>query len=206
MVAEMTPTAEIAPDTHPAETEDAAPFAVPRRLITSDEWEQMIAHDVFPESERLELIHGGIVPMSPISANHVRCVNVLNRVVSRCVDDTLFVSIQNPIRLPDNSQPLPDLAVYREGTGNGVADAADVLLVVEVSHSSLAYDRRVKMPLYAAAGIAEAWIVDLAGQTVERYTEPRDGIYRLIARALPGDTLASVVLPAMQIEIAALLH
>ncbi|HEY8291296.1 MAG TPA: Uma2 family endonuclease [Thermomicrobiales bacterium] len=77
--------------------------------------------------------------------------------------------------------------------------------MIEVSDSTLAYDRGTKLPLYAAAGIAEAWLVDLAAATLERHTEPRDGLYSLVARARPGESLASTVLPTLTIPVADIL-
>lgn len=79
--------------------------------------------------------------------------------------------------------------------------ATEVLLVIEVANFSLDYDRTLKLPRYAAAGIAEAWLVDLGAETVERHTEPRDGYYRVATFAMRGDTLASTVLPALTIPV-----
>jgi Uma2 family endonuclease len=80
-----------------------------------------------------------------------------------------------------------------------------VLLVIEVADSSREVDRTLKLPRYAAAGIPEAWLVDLGAETVERHTEPRDGYYRFAAFAMRGDTLASTVLPALAVPAALVL-
>ncbi len=98
--------------------------------------------------------------------------------------------------------PLPDIAVLRpRNYSSALPTPADVLLVIEVADSSLAYDRGMKFPRYAAAGITEAWLIDLAAEIVERHTEPRDGLYRQITLARVGDTLASTVLTELTIPV-----
>jgi hypothetical protein len=112
----------------------------------------------------------------------------------------LTISIQNPIQLSLHDEPQPDLAVLR-GARQGLADASDVLLVIEVADSSREYDRATKLPRYASASIAEAWLIDLGAETIERHTEPRDGRYRLAAFAMRGETLASTVIPVLTIPV-----
>jgi Uma2 family endonuclease len=139
--------------------------------------------------------------MSPIRDPHVRAINHLNEfMVVRLAGGEVTVSIQNPIRLSDDTEPQPDLAVLR-GRGRGVANAADVLLVIEVADTSRRYDRNVKLPLYAAAEIPEAWLVDLVARTIERHTEPHNGRYRQITIAGCGESLASTVLPAIILPV-----
>jgi Uma2 family endonuclease len=120
--------------------------------------------------------------------------------VVQLVGTPFMASIQNPIRLPNNSEPQPDLAVVRRSV-RGVADAVDVLLVVEVADSSRAYDRGKKLPLYAAAGIPEVWLVDLVAQTIERYTDPREGRYRQLLTVSRGERLAATALPNLTIAV-----
>jgi Uma2 family endonuclease len=118
------------------------------------------------------------------------------------IGQAAIISVQNPIRLDDDSMPLPDVAALRRR--NYIAalpTPADVLLVIEVADSSLAYDRGTKFPRYAAAKIPEAWLVDLAAGIVERHSEPRDGLYRQITLARAGDTLASTILLELTIPI-----
>ncbi len=114
--------------------------------------------------------------------------------------------MQNPIRLAGGSEPQPDLAlVKRRRYRQTHPTAADVLLVIEVADTSLAYDRTVKLPLYAEAGVAEAWLIDLVNDTIERHTDPRGGRYRQVAIAGRGESLASTVLPAVAIAVDAVL-
>ena len=115
------------------------------------------------------------------------------------VGSDLTVSIQNPIQIGLRDEPQPDLAVLR-GAGRGLADAAAVLLVIEVADSSREYDRATKVPRYAAAGIAEAWLVDLANDVIERYSEPQNRNYRVAMFAHPGESLTSTVIPALTVS------
>ncbi|MGN6674798.1 MAG: Uma2 family endonuclease, partial [Thermomicrobiales bacterium] len=102
--------------------------------------------------------------------------------------------------------PQPDLALLvRRPYGRSVPAAADVLRVIEVSDTTRERDRSIKLPRYAAAGIPEAWIFDLTSETIERHSEPRGGRYGLIAVAGRGDTLTSTVLPALTIDVDAIL-
>jgi Uma2 family endonuclease len=172
--------------------------AIERYQFTVTDYERMVNVGIFAEDDRVELLAGEIVTMSPVGRTHVQAVNRLGHLLFAAVGADLTVSIQNPIRLGIHDEPQPDLAVLR-GEGRGLADASEVLLVIEVADSSLDYDRTLKLPRYAAAGIPEAWLVDLGAETVERHTEPRDGYYRFAAFAMRGDTLASTVIPALTI-------
>jgi Uma2 family endonuclease len=179
---------------------------VTRRRFTVAEYQRMGEVGIFAEDDRVELIAGEMYQMSPIGIRHARCVNRLNRILSRMAGPDMLVGVQNPIYPSEESAPQPDLSIiYDRDPGALWPIPADILLVIEVSDSTLAYDRGTKLPLYAAAGIAEAWLVDLAAATLERHTEPRDGLYSLVARARPGESLASTVLPTLTIPVADIL-
>ncbi len=174
---------------------------VQRRRFTVEDNHRMGEAGILTEDDRVELIGGAIVEMSPIRDPHVRAINHLNEfMVVRLAGGEVTVSIQNPIRLSDDTEPQPDLAVLR-GRGRGVAEAADVLLVIEVADTSRRYDRNVKQSLYAAAGIPEAWLVDLVARTIERHTEPHNRRYRQVTIAHRGESLASTVLPAIILPV-----
>jgi len=174
--------------------------AIERHQFTVADYEQMVNIGIFAEDDRVELLGGEIVTMSPIGDRHVGSVNALTDLLAEVARREAVISVQNPIRLSDNSQPQPDIALVRRGAfAHAVPIAADVLLVIEIANSSLDYDRTLKLPRYAAAGIPEAWLIDLGAGTIERHTEPRDGYYRFAALAMRGDTLASTVLPALAI-------
>ncbi len=174
---------------------------VRRRRFTVEDYHRMGEAGILTEDDRVELIGGAIVEMSPIRDLHVRAINRLTEfLVVRLAGGEVTVSIQNPIRLSDDTEPQPDLAVL-SGRGRGVAEAADVLLVIEVADTTRRYVRTVKLPLYAAAGIPEAWLVDLVAQTIERQTEPHNGRYCQTTIAGRGESLASTVLPAIILPV-----
>ena len=180
------------------------PVDLPRWRFTVADYHRMAEVGILMEDDRVELIAGEIVEMSPTGQRHVRTVNRLNQILSLQLGAGAFVSVQNPIRLADNSEPQPDLAVLRGGDG-GTANVADVLLVIEVAESSRDYDRKVKLPLYAAAGIPESWLFDLVAEAIERHTEPREGGYRQIALARRDESLTSTVVPGVTFSVDAIL-
>jgi Uma2 family endonuclease len=136
---------------------------------------------VLTEDDRVELIEGKIVAMSPVGARHFESVTTLQELIAERKLNTVRVTMQNPIRLPNDSQPLPDLIVMQaKRYWAAIPTPNEVFIVIEVSDTTLAYDRDVKMPLYAAAGIPEAWIVDLAAGQIVRYSKPLGGGYQTV--------------------------
>lgn len=172
--------------------------AIERYQFTVADYERMGEMGILDEDDRVELVAGEIVRMSPIGRRHVQAVNRLGHLLYAVAGDDLTVSIQNPIRIGLSDEPQPDLALLR-GAGKGLADAPAVLLVIEVADSSREYDRTTKLPRYAAAGIPEAWLVDLANEVIERYSEPRNRHYRVAMFAHLGESLTSTVIPALTI-------
>ncbi|MDP9372388.1 MAG: Uma2 family endonuclease [Chloroflexota bacterium] len=175
---------------------------MPRRRFTVDDYERMAEAGILTEDDRVELIAGEIVEMAAIGIRHAGCVTALTDLLSELVGREVSISVQNAVRLAEDGEPQPDVAVLKRGRYQRVRPTvADILLVIEVAEPSRDYDRNVKMPLYAAAGIPEVWLVDLIAQTVERHTEPHDGRYSLIALAGRGQSLASTVLPGVTIAV-----
>jgi Uma2 family endonuclease len=169
-----------------------------RKLFTVDEYEQMIRAGVFDEDDRLELIEGEITEMSPISSQHAGCVKHLNRLFTHMLGDRALVSVQDPIHLGEYSEPQPDLALLRPRADyytHSHPTPEDVLLIIEVAETSTGFDRDVKMPMYARAGVSEAWLVSLEDRRVEVYREPSPAGYLLIRRVLPGASLAPQAFP-----------
>lgn len=179
---------------------------VEHRSFTMAEYERMVEIGILSEDERVELLDGELYRMSPIGARHVHAVRTLTNLLVKQIGHRALIDVQNPIRLDDDSVPQPDIAVLHcRNYAAALPKAADVLLVIEVADSSVAYDRGMKFPRYAAAGIAEAWLIDLLAGIVERHSEPRDGIYRQITLARTGDTLTSTVLAELTIAVDAVL-
>jgi Uma2 family endonuclease len=181
--------------------------SISRRRFTVDEYERMAAAGILTEDDRVELIDGEIAEMTPIGSRHVACVNDLNGLLSRRLGDAALISIQNPIRLSRSSEPQPDLAILRprDTYAQTLPTVFDVSMLIEVADTSLAYDRSVKLPIYARAEIPEVWLVDLNGERIERHTEPRDGAYRRVDVATRGETLVSAALPTLALSVDAVL-
>ncbi len=151
-----------------------------KRWITADEYERMGEAGIFPRDARLELIGGEIFEMSPIGSPHAACVKFLGGLLNRIFGGTLIVSIQDPIRLDDFSEPQPDVALlrWRDDFYRGAHPTpADVLLVVEVADTTVVTDRTVKVPLYARAGVVEVWLVNIPDGQVEVYSDPSGDSY-----------------------------
>jgi len=177
-----------------------------RYRFTVEDFEQMGVAGILGEDDRVELIAGEIVQMAAIGVRHATCVSRLNRLLVRTAPDDLLVHVQDPIRLGNDGEPQPDLCLVYDRHYDATPTEQDVLLVIEVSDSSRLYDLNTKLPLYAAAGIAEAWLVDLQAGIVERHTEQLEGAYRHVAWARAGDTLAAVVVPSVVIPVADMLR
>ena len=173
-----------------------------RYRFTADEYHHMGAVGIFSEDDRVELIEGEIVEMSPVGDRHVTVVDRLTETLVVASAGKARVSVQNPVRLGPSSEPQPDLMLlHRESFGHGAARPDDVLVLIEVSDTTLTYDRDVKIPLYAQAGIPEVWLIDLPNGVIWRYTDPHPNGYRLIERFNRGDTLISRPLPSVMIEL-----
>lgn len=158
---------------------------------------------IFDEDDRVELLDGQIVEMTPIGPSHSGCVGVLTGLLSRLVGQRAVVWVQNPLIVGRKWEPQPDLAVLRpraDSYRTAHPRAEDVLLVIEVADTSLERDRDVKVPRYAAGGIPEAWLVDLAGETIHVSAEPGPEGYRTVRQLGRGEVLRPVMLPGLEIR------
>ncbi|CAD6874114.1 Uma2 family endonuclease [Methylomonas fluvii] len=179
-----------------------------KHLTDIAEWHRMGEAGIFPPESRLELIEGEILTMSPIGFNHASHVSRLTRYFIRLLDDGVSVRIQSPIQLGDLSEPEPDLVLAKADTADYTTrhpSAADVLLLVEVSDSTLRFDRTQKLRLYATHGITEYWIVNLIDQCLEVYRQPQDGDYLDKSVLTKADSIDLLALPALQVSVAAIL-
>ena len=181
---------------------------VQRRSFTVEEYDAMAKAGILSEDDRVELLNGEIVEMSPIGSNHSGCVNRLTRLFSDQIDDRAILSVQNPMRLNAHSEPEPDLALLvprDDFYAQGHPEPDDVLLVVEVAETSAEFDRQVKLPLYAEAGIPEVWLIDLAESRVETYRDPSASGYAQIQQRASGESLSPKSLPDVTISTAEIL-
>ncbi len=147
------------------------------RLLSRAEYDRMVDQGLFAD-ERVELIRGILVEMSPIGSRHADPVDVLTRHFVRAMGDDAVVRVQQPFAASDDSEPEPDLALVPP---RRYADSHPerAFLVIEVSDESLKYDRETKARLYAASGVPEYWIVDVNGRSVEVFDQPTaDGYQR----------------------------
>lgn len=181
---------------------------IARHLFTADDYERMCETGILRENDRVELVGGEITQMAAVGRRHASSVNALNDSLTEQARRRYIVSVQNPIRLHDFSEPEPDIALlvrradfYR----HRVPGVADVLLVIEVSDSSLEYDRRTKLPDYARSGIEEFWIVNLVNERIEIYTQPAGDRYAKVSYVERGEPLASVTIPDLILDADALL-
>lgn len=167
-----------------------------KRWFSVDEYYRMAEAGILTEDDRVELIEGEIIEMSPIGSRHAACVNRLNTLLNRQLEQAATVSIQNPVRIDDFSEPEPDIALLRPREDFYAGEhpsPSDVLLVVEVADTSVEYDRNIKLPLYARASIPEVWLVNLPQATIEIYQQPLNGTYREIHLVKHGESLVSQV-------------
>jgi Uma2 family endonuclease len=152
------------------------PTCLHHRLLTVDEFRRMGEVGILTEDDRVELIHGELIQMSPMGSRHAAICNHLMRLLARRLDDTRFlVGEQTPVVLGPHHEPEPDIHVARFAPHRYVTNlpqANDLLLVIEVADSSADYDRSVKLPLYATAGIPETWIIDVERKRVELHRRP----------------------------------
>jgi Uma2 family endonuclease len=177
-----------------------------RRLFNVDEYYRMAQAGVFAENARIELIEGEILEMASVGGRHIGAIMALTELWILAAAGRFRVSIKNPLRLNDWSEPEPDVVLlrhrpdkYRSGDQ---PSARDAVLVVEVADSSLQYDMRVKLPLYARHGIAEYWIVDLEAATITVCRSPTHDGYDDIETYKENEQIEPLALPGFLIGVA----
>jgi Uma2 family endonuclease len=178
-----------------------------RHRYTVEDYRRMGEAGVLGEDDRVELIEGEIVDMTPAGSRHAGTVARLNRALDRAVGDHALVWVRNPIRLGDRSEPEPDLALLGPRAGDytdRLPEAGDVLLVIEVSGTSQRYDREVKIPLYARHGVPEGWLVDLEADALHAFREPSAEGYRQEARIANLGSVAIERLPGVTLDVGTL--
>ena len=172
--------------------------------FTVSEYERMGETGMFPPDARVELIEGEIIEMSPIGSRHAACVRLLSRALNQQVGENAIVSIQNPIRLDDFSEPQPDVALLKfrqDSYRNGHPGPDDVLFVIEVADTTVHYDRHVKVPLYARAGIPEALLFNLPDDLLEYFSRPEVGAYQLNHVLRRGEKFESMSVPGLTLDV-----
>lgn len=164
-----------------------------RYRFSVDDYYRLAQAGILGEDDRVELIEGEIVMMTPIGSRHAACASEIDHLMHRVLGEQVVVRVQSPVRLDDLSEPEPDLCLARpraDRYSGRHPGPADVLLLIEVADSSIGYDREVKLPLCARSGIAAVWIVDLGRNLVEAYTGPSPDGYLERRTFRAGDRLA----------------
>ena len=175
-----------------------------RHRFTVGEYHEMARAGVLTEDDRVELIEGEIVDMTPIGLRHAAAVNVLTRGLATGCGTRAIVQIQGPIPIGLRSEPQPDVLVLRprDDFYREIAPGPeDVLLLVEVADTSLPYDRTVKIPLYAGAGVPEVWLVDLVRHRVELHRDPGPDGYRAVETRKRGERLTPAAFPDLVLGV-----
>ncbi len=177
--------------------------------FTVDDYYRMADTGVIPPGARVELIEGQIVDMMPIGPFHSGTVNRLTRLLTRLSRGRWLVSVQNPIRLSEHSEPQPDLALLRPVDDDYTSrhpGAEDVFWLVEVADSTLEFDRTEKLPIYARAGIPEIWLLNLMEEALEIFREPAFTGYASHLVLRPGDEVRPSAFPDTALNVSELLR
>ena len=172
------------------------------RPITRSEYDQMVALGLF-QDERVELLRGTLVKLSPQLAPHASTIRKLTRCLMAQLQGRFELSIQSPIALSDDSEPEPDVAIVPLGNYD-TAHPSTALLIIEVSDTTLRKDRS-KAAVYASAGIGEYWIVNLGARAVEVYSSPVGDRYRESRTLRAGDLLRPAAIADVAIAVAEIL-
>jgi Uma2 family endonuclease len=175
-----------------------------RRRFTADEYHRMAEAGILGEDERVELLDGDVVEMSPIGDRHVEGVNRCTRRFILALGERAVVSPQNPVRLDSHNEPQPDVAVARPEVV-GAPRLGEILLAIEVADTSVADDRTTKVPLYARAGVPETWLLNVVDGALEVYREPRPDGYARAYTLRPDQQVAAEAFPDVVLRVADLL-
>jgi Uma2 family endonuclease len=179
-------------------------IALNRHQFTVDDFHFLADEGKFKPDDRLELIEGEIYEMSPIGSLHARCVNFLSNILAGMSAGNFIISTQNPIILNDFNQPQPDVAVLRHKDNfykDGHPQPKDVLLIIEISDTTVHLDRNIKFPNYASAGIPEAWLVDMPAERVEVHFDPKDNTYDTVKIYRRGEEISSETMPGIKFAV-----
>lgn len=179
-----------------------------RHLISVDEYYRMAEVGLLSPQARVELIEGVIIDMAPIGSLHASIIDALTRYFVQAIGDKAVVGIQRPVRLSKTSEPQPDVSIFRPRADfyrNSHPTAADLLLVIEVSDTTLRFDLNDKRALYAQHGIPEYWVIDTQGRQLHCLREPSGDDYRSTTVFGVGQVASMAALPDVAVNLAQLL-
>lgn len=170
-----------------------------------DEFERLLQLRLLRSDDRVELLEGDIYHMSPIGSAHAACVKRLNGLfMPHQLEKRLIIGVQDPVRLDEYSVPLPDISLlaFRDDFyQSGHPRPDDVFLLAEVCETSYEYDREIKVPLYAGAGIREVWLIELGDRRLTVFRGPEPGAYTEVREASPDGFMDLTACPGIQIPV-----
>jgi Uma2 family endonuclease len=176
---------------------------ISRKHFSVDEYYRMAEVGILAFDKKFELIEGEVIQVSPIGARHAARVDRINKLFNRQLNEEI-VRVQNPVRLGNHSEPEPDVSILKPRKDfyeESHPTPEDVLLIIEITDTSGVYDRNVKIPMYARAGITEVWIMDVQNGFIEVHKDPINGTYqeKLIFRE--GQYITPQSLPHVTISV-----
>lgn len=175
-----------------------------RHKLEADTYFRMAEAGIFPKEDRIELVEGDLIDMAPTGHDHAAFVSGLVEAFVLACAGRATVWTQSSIWLDRYTAPEPDIAILRRRADYYASKRpgpADILLLLEVAKSSLEFDRTVKLPLYARAGIAEVWIIDVARSAIEVHTQPVMSAYAAARLFKPGDQVALTLMPEISVTL-----
>jgi Uma2 family endonuclease len=184
------------------------PAEIVRKLFSVDEYHRMVEVGILAEDDRVELIEGEILEMSPIGDRHLACTDRANMLFAPSLLGKAIVRIQGSIRLSDNTQPQPDIILLnprKDFYAKGGAVTKDALLVIEVAETSIRYDRGRKLAIYAKYGVHEVWIEDLNTDTLLIFRDRHPKGYKTSQLLQPSDSVSPLAFPDLILPVSALL-
>jgi len=182
-------------------------FVPAKTRISVERYQRMVAAGVLTRDDRIELIDGEMIDMAPIGSKHAAITARLTKIFILAAGDDAILSPGGPVNLGDFSEPQPDLLLLRQRAdyySGKIPEAADVLLIIEVSDTTLRYDQTVKRALYARHGISDYWVVDVEGRLVQVYRDPKESIYTQSLVFAQADTLSPLHMPGVQVSVRSL--
>ncbi|HMS42065.1 MAG TPA: Uma2 family endonuclease [Pyrinomonadaceae bacterium] len=179
------------------------PRIVPKRFRVED-FRRMTEAGILPEESGWEIIDGYLIDKMSIGSKHASIVRRLSKLLERKFGDTTQISGQNPVYLDEFNEPEPDIALLKPRDDfyeESHPTPKDVLLLIEVSNSTIEFDRDIKKTLYAEAGIVEYWIVNLPDETVEVYSQLKNGNYHLVRIIEKGEMIESNAVEKLKLTV-----
>ncbi len=179
-------------------------LALKKYHLTVDDFNYMAENGRFSPTDRLELIEGEIYEMSPIGRLHARCVKFLSAILNKLLSDKAIIGVQDPIILDDLTEPQPDISILRfqaDFYKQSHPKPANILLIIEVADSTVEYDRTIKFPKYATAGIPEAWLINLEAERIEVHSNPKANTYGMVKIYQRGEEVSSETMPELKLEV-----